>query len=645
MFMTSLSDPMTEAVVGFQAGWALVFRKDDGKGFPDAKSEPLRLTHTDCPAEIRVDTDNTLRGATFAVTVDGMSDSDYDRVAAGPYVHLEIRLGWWDLKRGFVTSALAAIGAPLPGGGGENDGFNQVLAGRVLAVERSRAEFTYRARFEGIDAAYHRMQCCRPQPGTQVPHASVVEYARKLCQQDPKVGVPVLGEGQDAPVENPGICADGSVVQALKDLARLTHDGDARAEVPMFLRAGTLHVGRWTKPVGGGRTWELTPATGLVESRPVVERDPDAVSLGSPFDAPEVRRFDLTLLGRPDIGVGDMVNADLPVPSPAGATGTLAHSALGPLGDAVNGVARGLGVGTPFLNPEEYGVVGVHHRLSAAEGFVTRLTVERRTGDDRQAVGPRSGSCDEAAKFAASMAEQRRRAALDRRTHEVGLVRSQDVAQTFHDGHDVAAQTVSIDEGLADTPSPNLPGKAEPAKTPTQLAGKPYLTPYAFGGTGLVVPHYPGMRVVSLHYREEPQNAVVTGALWENGKAPESHLGDWWLSLPTNLAGTGVEAGSGGDPATAPAPRDEASHDLIDGRGNRVIEVRGLRISVGKALMTKVGERPTDAASDQVVIEHATAQARIAIDSCGNIEISTGADLTLAANKITLRTKSTVEVV
>lgn len=40
MFMTSLSDPMTEAVVGFQAGWALVFRKDDGKGFPDAKSEP-----------------------------------------------------------------------------------------------------------------------------------------------------------------------------------------------------------------------------------------------------------------------------------------------------------------------------------------------------------------------------------------------------------------------------------------------------------------------------------------------------------------------------------------------------------------------------------------------------------------------------
>ncbi|MFF0792253.1 hypothetical protein [Streptomyces spiralis] len=644
--MTSSSDPTAKAVVGFQAGWALMFRKDDGRGFPDTKSEPLRLTHTDYPAEIRVDADDTLRGATFTVSVDGMRDDDYDAIAAGLHAHLEIRLGWWDLKRGFVTSALAAIGAPMPGGTGEDDGFSQVLEGRVLAVERSRAEFTYRARFEGIDAAYYRMQCRHPRLDTKVRNTTVVDYARELCQRDAEVGVPVLGEGPDTPVDGPlDIRADGSVVQALKDLARLAHDGDTRAEVPMFLRAGRLHVGRWTKPVGARNTWELTPATGLVESRPVVERDPDAVSLGSPFDAPEVRRFDLTLLGRPDIGVGDMVSADLPVPAPASMTGTLAHSAIGPLGDAVSGAGRGLGAAGPFQNPEEYGVVGVHHLLSAAEGFVTRLTVERRTGDERRAVGPRPGSCDEAAKFAASLAEQRRRAALDRRTHEVGLVRRQDVAQTFRDGHDVAAQTLCIDEGLAETPSPNVPSKADPAKTPTQLVGKPYLTPYAFGGTGLVVPHYPGMRVVSLHYREEPQNAVAAGALWESGKAPRSHLGDWWLSLPTNLAGSGIESGSAGDPATAPQPRDEASHDLVSGQGNRVIEVRGLRISIGKALMTKVGTRPADAASDQVVIESAAAKSRIAIDSSGNIEISTDADLTLAANKITLRTKSTVEVV
>ncbi len=55
----------------------------------------------------------------------------------------------------------------------------------------------------------------------------------------------------------------------------------------------------------------------------------------------------------------------------------------------------------------------------------------------------------------------------------------------------MAAQTLVLDEGLAETPAPNVQ-PAQPAETPARLADKPYLTPYAFGGTGLVVPHYPG---------------------------------------------------------------------------------------------------------------------------------------------------------
>ncbi|MGW0411252.1 hypothetical protein ACWDZX_08135, partial [Streptomyces collinus] len=220
----------------------------------------------------------------------------------------------------------------------------------------------------------------------------------------------------------------------------------------------------------------------------------------------------------------------------------------------------------------------------------------------------------------------------------------QDVAPAFRDGHDVPAQSLAVDEGLADAPSPNVPTKAPPAGTPSQLVDKPYLTPFAYGGTGLVVPHYPGMRVVSLHYREEHQNAVVAGAVWEDGTAPKSHVGDWWLSLPTNLAGTGDAGESAPDPSAAPRPDGPASHDLINGRGNRVIQVGGLRISIGRPLMKKVGQRPDDAADGQVVIEHAAANAQISIDANGNIEISTGADLTLAANKITLSPKTVVEV-
>ncbi len=117
------------------------------------------------------------------------------------------------------------------------------------------------------------------------------------------------------------------------------------------------------------------------------------------------------------------------------------------------------------------------------------------------------------------------------------------------------------------------------------------------------------MRVISLHYRGDRQNAVVSGALWEAGAAPRSHLGDWWLSLPTNLAGTGDSGESAGDPATAPRPSGAASHDLIDGTGGRVIQVRGLRISIGEALMKPVGERPDDADANRVVIESAAGKA------------------------------------
>ncbi|MCX5052100.1 MULTISPECIES: hypothetical protein [unclassified Streptomyces] len=636
--MTFSTDTAAGQVVGFQAGWALVFRKDNGKGFPDESAPALRLSHADYPAELAIEADNNLRGATFDITVDGMRDRDYHAIAHGEYMHVEIRLGWWDRGLGFVQAALAAVGAVLPGApGGEKDGLETVLHGRVLRVERAHGEFTYRARFSGIDSAFHRMRCRKPQHPINPKQRTVIGYATELCVTDTAVGIPVDSEGQDIPVERKlEAGAADSVVKILGQVAQLTHGGPERFKVPMFLRLGRLHVGRAKGKVKDGHRWELTPQTGLVESRPLIEPDPDAKVLGSPFATPKVRRFILTLLGRPDIAVGDVVRADLPNPSPAGLTDTLATSAIGPLGDVFTG--------PDDRNPLDYTVVGFVHKLGPATGFVTRLTVQCGPADDRPALGTRSGSSDEASRLAAALAEERRQAAAERRTHEVGMVRRQDVAATFRDGHDVPAQSLAVDEGLADTPSPNVPARAAPSTTPTQLVDKPYLTPYAYGGTGLVVPHYPGMRVMSLHYREELQNAVVAGALWEDGAAPRSHLGDWWLSLPTNLAGTDDSGESAPDPASAPRPTGPASHDLINGLGNRVIQVGGLRITVGRGLMKPVGQRPDDAADGELIIEHAVANARISMDGHGNIEISTDANLTLAAEKITFRTNSVVEV-
>ncbi|MCM2422897.1 hypothetical protein [Streptomyces sp. RKAG293] len=664
--MTSLSSVTSGAVsaasngapvVGFLAGWALEFRKDDGHGLPDPDADPVLVSHADCDAEIKVDADDQLRAATFDITLDGLLDKVYAAIAAESHVHVVVRLGWQDLGKGF-GAALAGAVAPFGIGGRDDDGLHEVLAGRLLSVERSHGEFRYRTRLQGIDAAFFRMQRQAPRDAAVPAGSTAFDYARQLCQ-DTAVAVTVVQEGTATAIDGKlDTSADRSVVTALQKVAQLAHGDDRRFVVPMFLRAGVLHVGRWKAPVLKGGSWELSPATGLVDGRPVAETGPGAALPEAPFAAPKVRRFDLTLLGRPDIAVGDKVSAALPDPASAGAAGTVSGSAIGPAGDLAAGVAAVFRAGMDTALTD-YGVVGVRHQLGPAEGFVTRLTVALPAEDDRTTAAPESGSTDEATRLAAALAEQHRRTALERRTHEVGLVRRQDVTPASADGHGTAAQTLCVDEGLADAPSPNVPTTAGAAADPTRLIGKPYLTPFAFGGTGLVVPHYPGMRVVSLHYREEQQNAVVAGCLWEDGQAPESHVGDWWLCLPANLAGAGAGAGAAGPPS------GPASHDLISGDGGRVIEVRGLRISVGADLMTPVGTRPQDAADDRVVIEHAKAGARIGIDASGTIEIASGSDATAAritigsggdieistpgnlllkGDKITLQSNTTVEV-
>lgn len=653
-------------VVGFLAGWALEFRPDDGKGRPDASADPLLVSHADCDAEIGVDADDQLRGATFDITLDGLLDNTYKTIAGQGKVHVAIRLGWQDLGGG-IGGALASAAAAFGIGGRKDDGLHEVLAGRLTSVERSHGEFRYRTRLRGTDAAYFRMQRRAPVAASVPPGSTAFEYARELCEADPAVAVTVVREGTGTAIDGKlTFGADRSVVAALQRVAALAHGDDRRYVVPMFLRAGVLHVGRWKTKVGKGKSWQLTPATGLVDSRPVAEAAPGAALPDKPFAAPTVRRFELTLLGRPDIAVGDTVSAALPNPAPAGATGTVSGSPLGPAGDVVAGVAAAFGAGAG-AQAADYAVVGVRHQLGPADGFVTRLTVALPAEDDRTTAAPECGTTDEAGRFAAAVAERFRRAALERRTHEVGLVRRQDVAPDTADGHRTPAQTLCVDEGLADAPSPNVPTTAGGAAPPTRLVAKPYLTPFAFAGTGLVVPHYPGMRVMSVHYREEQQNAVVAGCLWEDGQAPTSHTGDWWLCLPTDLTGpgAGATAPAGAEPAAARRPSGAASHDLISGRGGRVIEVRGLRISVGEDLMTRVGKRPGDAADDKVVIEHAKAGARIGIDASGTIEITSGADpaqaritlrsggdieisaggnLTLSGTKITLSSKTTVEV-
>ncbi|MDR3470655.1 MAG: hypothetical protein P4M09_03035 [Devosia sp.] len=156
--------------------------------------------------------------------------------------------------------------------------------------------------------------------------------------------------------------------------------------------------------------------------------------------------------------------------------------------------------------------------------------------------------------------------------------------------------------------------------------GKPIASPFAWRKCGLVTPVYPGMKAVVAHSRGSATDGVVTGYIWS--KAPDfgppiSQLGDWWLCLPTDF-----------DASQPPDDFTKAANDLTGQTGKRVIEVKGLRITVGSSKLGTIGTRPTEGGDDEILIEHASGTS-IKIDSRGAMTIdASSASLTIKGNVV-----------
>jgi hypothetical protein len=169
------------------------------------------------------------------------------------------------------------------------------------------------------------------------------------------------------------------------------------------------------------------------------------------------------------------------------------------------------------------------------------------------------------------------------------------------------------------------------------LLGKPLAAPFAWHKVGLTVPVYPGMRALTNQVRDARDDTVVTGFLWANQPPmdrPKAKDGDWWLCLPTELAG--------GPP---PVPDGKGANDLVAADGRRVVEVAGLKIVVGKDVCTAVGERPTEGAADVLLISHKSGTT-VQIDADGNVNVEGkgksvvlkcgGATLTVGDGKVSI---------
>ncbi|NRQ31934.1 hypothetical protein HII36_08785 [Nonomuraea sp. NN258] len=172
----------------------------------------------------------------------------------------------------------------------------------------------------------------------------------------------------------------------------------------------------------------------------------------------------------------------------------------------------------------------------------------------------------------------------------------------------------SLDHGQKPDAKALTPSVHSPVERQT-LHGKPIAAPFAFDDCGLIVPVYKGMRALLAHNKALVNDAVTAGFLW-TGRPPRNQPGDWWLCLPTGLDARGKPTGKG-------------VNDLTDGAGLRVVQAKGLRITVGERTLTQVGERPEPGDADVLVVEHASGTT-VTIAADGSVTITTrGKDITI----------------
>jgi hypothetical protein len=276
--------------------------------------------------------------------------------------------------------------------------------------------------------------------------------------------------------------------------------------------------------------------------------------------------------------------------------------------------------GLPVLRPSDSVILGsdtfriqsITHKLSRDGGYTCsgRALSPGASHDDAQQAGRPS----------ASLVARQLRQNLQQRDRNRPAVDIGDVNAYSADDH-----TVTLDIGhdsTPDMPSPSV--EATLRDKPVPLNNKPIASPFAFYGCGLIVPVYPKMRSLLLHGWNEPEDAVSNGFVWTSDMTPpKANAGDWRLCLPTELDGDGKPTGTTVD-------------DLTSQDGQRIIQVKGMTISIGSGLLTGVGSRPSPGSDESLVIQADDNKTMVTVKA-GQIEMTDGQiTLSLSGGKVSI---------
>lgn len=646
-------EPNAEIVPGTVPAWAVVFRDELTTREHTVGSDTYN-------GSVSATLPTGLNGGSYQIVFEGMTSEDYQRIRrpAGTRLSADLHLWWKDAPSGVLggLARFTGLDNPLAATTSTPPDGSLVAKIRVERVWRRpgtrRIEVVVSAR-ELVCAQLdeHRVEgrCFQVEGRRSSLEVAVTKVAEGI--------VPLVGHELDKafpPADGTDHAAvpPGTALQAVQTLTQQVQSALGLYGLPIaMIRDGRLHVGEWTKSSAApsldlGRP--MDDHTGLldIERGEVAPRD---VRLPAGIFGPRALRltFAVTALGRPDLKPGDRVSLVLPPedftavePPSIGATlltsePNLPFGAIDP--DAKASVCR---------------IGEVTHQISREQGFITTFRATLLEGGDdgwdrsgggpvrdaaqpRQAGAPFSDSAHGAASTVGAV---------------VGdlIGRSMSASRTrpavIHD-HTVASGTPrhSSDIWYSDAAPDGFPGAAQRAAITeaahAELVQVPYLTPFAWGNFGMVLPRYPGTRVVVANVGGGPGDFVDVGALWPRDTGPAARPGDYWLALPVSIP----QREHLQDPEKQLPDDGPATHDLIDGDGTRILETARFVLRVTDQL-TKVPNRPVpdDELGDGTVLIESKSGAD---GRSARIVLSGDGSVTITASSITFDTQGKGDIV
>ncbi|MBE9111413.1 hypothetical protein IQ273_18575 [Nodosilinea sp. LEGE 07298] len=642
-----LQSQNTAGIVGNDAGWVLEFYRERlGNLEPHPMLPSLRVEdyYADIQAELVDCQDNRLRSGLYTFMIEGLIDEHYRVLSLNnserPTV-VKLYLYWRD--------TISDIGGYLANFAGIAD-----LTGRISNVNLQSALVAVLAIKRVSRKAGTRRYETTIQAEERVFNALNRPVVGGVCMENPQNVVREIQRRTNIQIKDfgfeRGLFPPNTETNPATELAHLD-EGKTYAqeinELAVAMEAAAGKHGRWMLLIRDGELYfgprqieaipftpdsdpkKLQLANGLIEVETIntTETDP-YFDRSSEQEPPRKTKFKLTLKGRPDIKPGDLVQFNLPPEDQANTAPNAEAILLGTTGPIVPVLEE------RFTNPVTLYVESVKHQLSRTSSFVTLVQGVSITNaepwDSQSPSGSRpatrsiSTSATSGSSAAALAVQQvAQRAASTRYFAEVGEVRQ---VQTQGQGSqdESPGQTLAVFRGLA--PPDGRANQASrlairrPNSSP--FPGVAYASPFAWGKCGLVLPRYPGTRVVMVHRNGQNNDPVEVGSLWESGHGPDSQAGDWWLILPVDVPES--ERATIANDAIPEEYTGKVSQDLIDAEGNRIIEVGELTIRVAEKNQLKAAGIRPDRPSDEgcITIEHTKEGSKIVMKPDGSVEIT-----------------------